>query len=205
MLIFLTFVSEPCYDLLDFGLGFSEYLSSQSNMITLLLGYLGMMATEWFLPSAASGEAAAKRKNVAVLVCIYGLLGFSNYMLKGNFNLVGPLLVIAFYWYIRESKKASNAGRSWRWTRRVLVLLAVFICYLSLYFWARSGFGDPARWWEEVVAFAPWVAGHFLAGFILSFYNDELGYHAKWFRKLYVSFYPAHMFAVGLLCVLTDR
>ena len=205
VLIMLAVISEPGYDLMDFYLRYSEYPDSQNNVLTLLLGYLGMMASEWFVPSVASEKASQKRKNIAVLVCIYGMLGFSNYMLKGNFNLVGPLLVIAFYWYIRKSKEASYAGKGWPRAKRLPILLSIFIGYLSVYFWARSGFAGPAEWWKEVVAYLPWIAGHFLAAFIISFYNGELGYHARWFRKLYTYFYPVHMYVIGTICVLMGK
>lgn len=205
VLIMLAVISEPGYDLLDFYLRVSEYPDSQNNVITLLLGYLGMMASEWFVPCVTLGEASAKRKNIAVLICIYGMLGFSNYMIKGNFSVVGPLLVIAFYWYIRKAKEASHAGKDWSWAKRIPILLSIFIGYLLVYFWARSGFGGPVGWWKQVVDYTPWIAGHFLAAFIISFYNGELGYHAKWFRKLYTYFYPAHMYVVGAICVLMGK
>ena len=205
VLIMLAVITEPGYDLMDFYLRFSEYPDSQNNVLTLLLGYLGMMASEWFVPLAASAEASVKRKNIAVLVCIYGMLSVCNYMIKGNFSLVGPLLVIAFYWYIRKSKEAASAGKGWSWAKRIPVLLSIFTGYLLVYFWVRSGFTGPAGWWKEVVDYAPWIAGHFLAAFIISFYNGELGYHAKWFRKLYTYFYPVHMYVVGAICVLMGK
>ena len=201
-LIALAVIAELGFDLMDFGLNFSEYLSSQSNMVTLLLGFLGMMASEWFVPTERSAGEGSKWNSIAVLGCIYGLLGFANYMMKGNFNLVGPWMVIAFYWYIRISKKSSEAGNSWPWAKRFLTITLFFICYLPLYFWVRSGFGNAARWWQEVVDYAPWIAGHLISAFIISLYNGRLGYHAKWFRRLYNSFYPAHMFVIGIICIL---
>ena len=205
MLIMLAVVSELGYDLMMCRFSFSEYLDSQSNMCTLILGYYRMMATEWFFPSAGSEEETSDRKKTFVLFCIYGLLSFSNYMIQGNFNMAGPWLVIAFYWYIRRSGYASNPGCSWSWAKRFLIILSLFICYLLIYFWVRSGFGDLARWWMEAVDYAPWIAGHFLAVVIISFYNGELGYHEKWFRKLYSSFYPLHMFVIAMISILTGN
>lgn len=86
-----------------------------------------------------------------------------------------------------------------------LGIMLIFALYLPLYFWVRSGFGNTARWWEEVVNYAPWIAGHVIAAFIISLYNGELGYHKKWFRRLDLSFYPVHIFVIGLICVLTGR
>ena len=40
-LVSLAVISEPCYDLLEFGANFgSSFMESQSVMITLLLGFL---------------------------------------------------------------------------------------------------------------------------------------------------------------------
>ena len=201
-LIMLTVISELCFDFMEFQLNFTEYLVYQSNMVTLILGLLGMMATEWFVPSEPKEGGAASGKRVAALICIYVLLGFANYMMVGNFNLVGPWLVIAFYWTIRCSREASGTGNSWPWARRFLTILSIFLCYLPFYFWVRSGFGDAAGWWKEVVDCAPWIAGHILSAFIISLYNGALGYHAKWFRRLYYSFYPVHMLVIGIICML---
>ena len=202
IMLILAVISEPCFDLMDFGLDYAHYLDSQNNIITLLLGYLGMMATEALLPSAKDEKAGSSKMRVVSLVCAYVLLGFSNYMLKGNFNVVGPLLVIAFYWYIRASKKAESEGRAWPWIKRFSVILAVFVFYLALYFWVRSGFGNAARWWEEIVNYAPWIAGHAAGGLIISLYNGKLGYHKKWFSRLYTSFYPAHLLIIGVICCI---
>ena len=205
ILLILVFVSEIGYDLLDFRLRITEYIESQSNIITLLLGYMGMMITEAVLPSGQEEKGERSTMRVIGLICAYALIGFSNYMLKANFNIVGPWLVIAFYWYIRAAKKAEREGNRWSWGKRILVLLFIFVCYLIPYFWVRSGFGNPARWWEEVVNYAPWVAGHVIAGLIISFYNGELGYHKKWFSRLYTAFYPLHTFVIGVICILTGR
>ena len=202
VMLILAVVSEPGYDLMDSGLDLADYLSSQSNIITLLLGYLGMLATEALVPSDTPDTDRIPHIRIASLICAYILTGFANFMLKGNFNIVGPWLVIAFYWYIRISKRDARNGQRWPWRRRIFVLLLIFACYLPIYFWDRSGFGNAARWWEEVVNYAPWVAGHAIAALIISFYNGELGFHEKWFSKLYTSFYPVHLYIIGVLEIL---
>lgn len=50
-----------------------------------------------------------------VLVSSYLLLGLANYMIKGNFNLVGPWLVIAYYWFIRLSRDPKTKENMWCW------------------------------------------------------------------------------------------
>ncbi len=191
--------------MLDARLVFANYLESQSNIFTLLLGYLGMLATEALLPSSETDRNGFSASRIIALIISYGLLGFANYMLKSNFNIVGPLLVIAFYWYIRSSKKSASRGEAWPWAKRFLWTVVIFVLYLVPYFWVRSGFGDAAKWWEQVVNYAPWIAGHMIAGLIISLYNGKLGYHKKWFSRLYTVFYPVHIFIIGLICILTGR
>ena len=85
------------------------------------------------------------------------------------------------------------------------MILSGFAVYLVICFWVRSGFGDLARWQQEVVKYAPWIAGHIIAVFIISLYNGELGYHKKWFSRLYTWFYPVHMYVIGIVSILLGR
>lgn len=88
-LIFLTVISEPCYDLLEFGSNITtRFMESQSIMFALLLGFLGMVFTELLFPSNKEKSDKIQRKNIIILVCAYLLIGFTNYALKGNYNLV---------------------------------------------------------------------------------------------------------------------
>ena len=205
VMLILAAVSELGYDLMDSRLDFARYLDSQSNMITLLLGYIGMQLTEAFVPEVPSGGKRAAGTRIATLFCGYGLLGFANYMLHSNFNMVGPWLVIAFYWYQRASGATGSGNRAWPWGKRFLVLVSGFAVYLVLYFWVRSGFGDAARWWKEVADYAPWIAGHLIAALVISLHNGKLGYRSKWFSNLYLAFYPAHMYALGIICILMGK
>jgi hypothetical protein len=50
VLLVLALVSEPCFDLMEHGFDFARYMDFQSNMITLLLGYLALIATDAFAP-----------------------------------------------------------------------------------------------------------------------------------------------------------
>lgn len=205
IMLILAVVSFPGYALLEERLNFAQYLDSQSNMVTLLIGYAGMLVTEALLPTTMELKESVSKLKVAAIACAYIFAGLANFMMKGNFNIVGPLLVIAFYWYIRVLKMAEKRGEPWAWIKRIAVLLLIFVLYLAPYFWVRSGFGNAARWWEEIVNYAPWIAGHVIAAVIISLHNWELGYHEKWFRRLYLSFYPVHTFVIGLICVLIGR
>ena len=75
----------------------------------------------------------------------------------------------------------------------------LFACYLILYFWVRSGFGNFTAWTAEVTAYAPWIIGYAMAAVIVGLYNGELGYHEKWFSRFYTSFYPLHMYLIGFI------
>lgn len=197
LLLVLAILSEPGFDILEFRLDIPHYLESQNNIITLLLGFLGMSITELLFPS---GSDDVSKKRMIPLFIAYLFLGVGNYLIHGNFNIVGPWLVIAFYWYMRMAKKGNQY--KWNWLKRFGTLLIIFVCYLCIYFWVRSGFGNFARWWKEIIDYSPWLAGHALAVLILSFSNGKLGYHEKWFRNIYIIFYPLHIYIIGILCLL---
>ena len=88
-LILLAIISEPCYDLLEFGSNIgSSFMEAQSVMVTLLLGFLGMLFTELLVPSKKESNDKIGRKTVLVLACAYILIGFTNYKMEANFNFV---------------------------------------------------------------------------------------------------------------------
>ena len=111
------------------------------------------------------------------------MTGFANYMMLSNFNFVGPLLVIAFYWFIRKSRDSKTNLNKWPWWKKFAVLLLIFVVYLPIYFWVRTDFGGFTRWIQELKDYLPWIIGHLGAIFVLSLYNGELGYHKKWFKN----------------------
>ena len=198
-LIVLIFVSEIFYDLMECGFKFSEYFSSQNNIITLFLGFLGMLITEVLVPREKHKKDYRK---VFVLAGAYLLLGFANYMMKSNFNLVGPWLVIAFYWFIRLSRDPKTNENMWKWGKKFVVLLLIFAIYLPIYFWVRTDFGSFTSWIEKMKDYLPWIIGHVGAALVLSLYNGKLGYHKGWFKKLYISFYPLHACIIGIISVI---
>lgn len=199
-LVILFFVSEFFVDTLEFGLNFSEYFESQNVMITLLLGYLGMIITEKIYPRGNKNNKV-NIKNICVLAGSYLLLGFANLMMNGNFNLVGPLLVIAFYWFLRESRNAKNEN-NWSLLKRFSYLLLIFAIYLPIYFWVRTDFGSYNAWIQTLHDYSPWILGHFFAVIILSLYNGKLGYNKPWFKKLYLYMYPLNAAVIGLIHLL---
>ena len=74
-LILLAVISEPCYDLLEFGANIgSSFMEAQSVMITLLLGFLGMSLTELLFPTNEKKSEKIQRKYIIVLACAYLLI-----------------------------------------------------------------------------------------------------------------------------------
>lgn len=202
-LIILAVISEPCYDLLEFGPNIlSSFMESQSVMITLLLGFLGMSITELLLPSNWEKSDKIQRKYIIILACAYLLIGFTNYKMKANFNFVWPLLVIAYYRYLRYSRNEEKTENKWNWIKRFWVLLGIFVIYLPIYFWVKSGFGNWAALMEQITKYLPWIGGHALAALILSFSNCKLWYHKKWFKIFYTLFYPVHALIIWILICL---
>ena len=197
-LIVLIVASEFFYDLMECGLKFEDYFNSQNNIITLFLGFLVMLITEELIPRGKDKKVDYRK--YFVLFSSYLLLGFANYMIKGNFNIVGPLFVIAFYWFIRVSKTNEYI---WKFGKRFAVLLLIFVIYIPIYFWAKSKFCDFDTWLETINKYIPWIIGHVFAALILSLYKGELGYHKGWFKKLYISFYPLHACVIGIIRVIT--
>ena len=198
-LIVLIIASEFFYDLMECGLNFSEYFNSQNNILTLLLGFLGMLITEELIPK--NNKKKVDFRSIFVLVSSYLLLGFTNYMVKGNFNIVGPWLVIAFYWFIRISRDSKTNEYNWNWIKRFIVLLIIFAIYVPIYFWAKKSFCDFNTWLATMKDYLPWIIGHVGAALVLSLYNGKLGYTNKWFKKLYISFYPLHACVIGIIRV----
>ena len=202
-LIFLAVISEPCYDLFKLWANVTtSFMEVQSVIITLLLGFLGMSITELLIPSRRDNNRKIDWKNIIILICAYLLIWFANYAMKASYTFMGPLLVIAFYWYIRFSRNKEKTKNKWCWVKRFLVLIGIFAVYLSIYFRFRCGFGDTTTRIAYIRSYMPWVFGHGLAAFILSFSNGKLWYHKKWFKIFYTLFYPVHILIIGLIITL---
>lgn len=176
----LAVVAEGCYDLMEQGLQFTTYMDTQSVIITLIIGYLALLATEHL------GD------NKPALVCVYILSGFANYAIKGNFNLVGPWIIIAFYWYL---KKAADRP----WLQRFLILCSIMTLYLPVYFWGWSKMAGWQAWCEAVQTHVPWIIFHYVTAGIIASYSGKLGYHSKTFSRIYTWFYPAHALLLGIV------
>lgn len=200
MLVLLAVFSEPCYDLLQFGPKvLTNFMESQSVMITLLLWFLWMSLTELLFPSNNEWKHKIWWKSVLVIICAYLLIGFCNYKMEANFNFVGPLLVVAFYWFIRLARNEHKTWNNWSWIKRFSFLVLIFIVYTIVYFWVRSWFWGFSAWLGLVSSYLPWVWWFFVSAFILSLSNWKLWYHSKWFKYLYTIFYPLHALIIWIL------
>lgn len=197
LLLILALVSEFCYDLMHYGLNYRSYLKSQNIIFTLILGFIGIYYTDKLLPM----NKKIKVSRVFIIIFTYIFLGFTNYYIKGNYNIAGPLLIISFYWYLRYSKTKTYDNK-WNWFKRFIVLLIIFIVYLLFYFWVRCEFASTSIWLKTMKEYLPWIFGHLLAVIILSFSNGKLGYHEKWFKNLYRGFYPVHQLIIGIINIL---
>ena len=174
-LIMLAVISEPCYDLLEFWPKvISSFMQSQSVMITLLLGFLGMSITEHLIPSKKENNEKIWWKTIIILACAYILIAFTNYKMEANFNLVWPLLIVAYYRYLRYARNEEKTKNKQSWIKRFWVLIWIFAIYLPIYFWVRTSFGNWNAWLQEVTEHLPWIGGHVLAALILSFSNYDI-------------------------------
>ena len=177
-------------------------MQSQSVMITLLLGFLGMSITELLIPSKREHNEKIWWKSIIVLVCAYLLIWFTNYKMEANFNFMWPLLIIAYYRYLRYSRNEEITKNKWWWAKCFLVLLGIFMIYLPIYFWVRTWFGDLAAWLEQIKYYLPWIWWHVVAALILSFSNGKLWYHKKRFKYVYTLFYPVHALIIWIIICL---
>ena len=180
--IIIALISEFCYDLMEYDtLEPASTVGSQSAMITLLLGFLGLIAID-------------KWKNKPLYMWSTILLtALMSYLAQSNYKLAGVLIIYAFYVYL-------NAAENKSWISRFLCLELIFILYLPLYHWARYNFGTLSVFMETLTFTNKcWYSMYFLVPFLLASYNEQLGPRYPAFRKVYKSFYPAHMFVIGVL------
>ena len=123
-LVVLAVVSEPCYDLLEAkSLSVKDFAGTQNAIITLLLGFLGLMAMQKW------------QKRPLFMYSAILLTAVANYLLLSNYKFAGVLLIYAFYVYLERFVNAS-------YFKKLGVLLVIFVLYLPLYHWARYDFCD---------------------------------------------------------------
>lgn len=181
-LVVLAIISEFSYDLLEVRtFSFEKIFASQSAIITLLLAFLGMIAIEnW------------KNKPIWMWSAIF-LTAMMSYMMKSNYKFAGVLMVYAFYYYLNHMEKKS-------YIQRLGMLLAIFVCYIPIYHWARYDYCEWGTFVEKLIGNNTWwYLTHILVAVLLAMYTGELGFYSKKFKRVYKVFYPVHLFIMGVI------
>lgn len=185
-LVLLALVSELGYDMLDFGLDFGRYATSQNNIITLLLAFLGLWATEKW------------KERPLYVAATYGLTSFINYTCCSNYRFAGVLLVYAFYWYLNTVMPQDGSSAT-GYGKRFGLLLGVMAIYVPIYHLARNHFALDETMIQNFITYLPWYVMHIAIAAALALYNGKLGYKKPWFNLFYSWFYPVHLLLLGLL------
>lgn len=206
-LVMLAFLSEFCYDLLECGFVFSSYMDSQNNIITLMLAFLGLIATEKW-----KGQPLH-------IACAYLLTAFLNYTCGSNYRFAGVLLVYALYWYLNivmqnDPKqialgvylRTDSQGKPvYPFAKRCLLLLLIFAVYIPIYHWARFDFVIGPEYGIQFAKYAPWYITHIAIAVLLAMYNGKVGFKAPWFNTFYSWFYPGHLLLLGIIKLVFFR
>ncbi len=186
-LIVLCLVTEIPYDLFDHGTWF--FPGAQSVLPTLTLGYMALVGSGFWIRRLEKHRTAAYAGSAVICFAAASV----SYLIRSEYRFVGVLLVVMFCLYL------DCMGRM-TMPQRALALTGLMTVYVLLYIWRISGFGG----WEEYCAaargFCLLIPGMFLTIVPLTLYNQELGYHSRWFDALYSLFYPLQ-FAVLLMIV----
>lgn len=183
--IVLAVVSEFCYDLFEFRpLTIDNMISGQSAMITLLLAFLGLIAIDKW-----------KDKPLYMWSSII-LTALMNFFVMSNYKFAGVLLVYAFYFYLNKMKDKC-------YIQKLGCLLLIIALYLPVYHWARYDFCSFDIYLEKLgTANICWYSAHPLIMAFIAAYNGKLGCSNKKFKIVYKSFYPAHLFVLGVIVQL---
>lgn len=184
MLVILTLISEPFYDLEEAVMpSWEKMVSSQSSMITLLIAFLGLLAIEKW-----------KDKPLTVFAAIV-LSAFCTSFIKSNFKFAGVLLIYGFYFYLNWAMEQNKP-----YFVRFGVLLAMFVLFLPIYHWARYEFCDFATYVEKLKGDNVfWYLTYLPTAALLASYTGKLGYRSKKFKTVYQWFYPAHLAIFGII------
>ena len=181
LLLLLTVVSEFAFDWFDFGV--IRYSRSQSVMFTVLLGFAGLLLAEGW------------REKPWIRAGIFLLTGIAALMIEANYRLSGVLLIFSFAWYL-------DRFASWRYDRRLLVLLGIMVLYYLLYCWMNADFGSPATAWEQMRQMGIYGLPLLLLVPVLAAYNGALGFRSHALHRCYQWFYPVHLAVLALIAQL---
>ncbi len=179
----LAVVSEFCYDLAECGtIDVTSFAASQNCIITLLLGFLGLMAIDKWKDSS-------KLYMWAAIV----LTAMANYLILSNYKFAGVLLMYGMYYYL-------NRFEGMNYIQRFGCLFVIFACYIPIYHWARYDFCDWGTYLANLQGGNTWwYLTHILVVALLATYTGKRGKNSRTFKKIYKCFYPAHLFVLGVV------
>ena len=183
-LMILTVISEIPYDLMETGKLFDW--SSQSVMLTLLVGMAGLMITERF------------RDFPAFIGFFYAVAAAITYFAMPNYKLTGVLMIFFYYWFV-------NHCRDYPVLKKYLILTAFSIVYLPLYNWVRYGFPELGTLVARTLRGWSWLVPYIGINLLFSLYKGKNGYKSKALNMCYAYFYPAHMLIIAALMFLTGK
>lgn len=189
IMLVLTTVSELAYDFAKFGLDYTAYISKQSVLITLTLGYAGMYITYRLIPDDTEKRPAVAQ--ILSVIAFSALICVAAQLLKADYGLAGPFFVLASYWYIRLFNTEDNDT-----AKKLIFLYGIIACYIAY----RCGMSmDQSLWLSSPAVCLAFYSGYLYVPVILTSYNGERGAHTGIFNAVYTVFYPLHLFIIGFL------
>lgn len=181
-LLLLALVSELPHDMYGDLQWF--YWKSQNVIPTLLLGFLALIGAGWWY----------RRFREKKLLRLAGPVVFSlaacaaAFLIRSEYDIAGVVLILLFCLYLQYADRL-------RFPLRLLAILLVILLYMWTYVFTRALSG-PWTVPYMIRHFMTWSAGSFATALPLAFYNRKLGYHSKWFGRLYSLFYPLQFLAL---------
>lgn len=178
----LAVVTEFCYDLAECKtLSVVAAMESQNCIITLLLGFLGLIAIDKW-----------KETNKLFMWAAISLTAMANFLILSNYKFAGVLLMYAMYYYL-------NRYEGKNYIQRFSTLLLIFACYIPIYHWARYNFCSMDIFIQNLQdGNTWWYLTHILVAALLAVYTGKPGHPSKRFKIFYRNFYPGHLFILGL-------
>lgn len=176
----LSVVSEFAFDLMKGGKLVD--FACQSVMLTLLLGFVGLVITEKL------------RQNPPAVMGGVLLLATISYLLRTDYLFIGVLLVVWFYWFTTTWHDVS-------FWKRTVVLTVMMTVYCLLTIWMYTGF-ELNVLEQRSIEYASWLLGNWMAVPLIASYDGRLGHRSAGFRHLYHAYYPLHMAIIGITKML---
>ena len=176
-LFVLCLVSEPLYDQFTRRKWINWEL--QNVLPTLMLGFIALIIIGWWCDK--NTKNAVYKFIGSVVICL--IASIASYAVRSEYEFGGVILIVLFYLYLKKTDRFTLS-------QRIFCLLLIDATYICTYIWASAGFGSWSAITEAAASFNRRLIGSLVAIIPLAFYNRKLGYHSKWFSRLYSIFYP---------------